>query len=91
MKEHKTRHNENLIRIARIQGQVNGIHRMVEDGEYCIDIVTQIRAARSALEAVERRILHKHLDYCVADAMHSNSKTDADEKINEVLRLMKRM
>jgi DNA-binding FrmR family transcriptional regulator len=90
MKGNKTRHDENLNRLSRIDGQVRGVRRMVEEGEYCIDIVTQIQAAQSALAAVGKRILRKHMDHCVADALHGSSKKEAAKKIDEVMAILDR-
>ena len=88
---HKTSHDENLARVSRIEGQVRGVRRMIEEREYCIDIITQIQAARSALGAVARRILGKHLDTCVSEALRGGSKADTDEKLVELMRVVKRM
>jgi DNA-binding FrmR family transcriptional regulator len=90
MKGHSTRHDENLKRLARIEGQVRGISRMVEQGAYCVDIVTQIQAAQSALGAVAKRVLRKHIDHCVADAMRSGSKEKAEEKTRELMAVLER-
>jgi DNA-binding FrmR family transcriptional regulator len=90
-KPHTTTHGENLARLARIEGQVRGIKRMVEEGEYCVDIITQVQATQSALGAVGRKILEKHLDMCVTTAIESKSKQDVDQKIKEVMKVMKRM
>ncbi len=86
----KTTHKESLNRLARISGQVNGIKRMVEEEKYCIDIVTQIQAARSALRSVELQILQKHMQHCVSNAFETGSQKDADEKMEELLRVMKK-
>jgi len=88
---HKTSHEENLARVSRIEGQVRGVRRMIRDREYCIDIITQIQAAQSALGAVARKILEKHLDTCVSDALKGRSKADTDAKLRELMRVMKRM
>lgn len=90
-KPHKTTHEENLTRVNRIEGQVRGIKRMIEEREYCIDIITQIQAAQSALGSVARKILEKHLDMCVTEAFQGGSKAEADEKLRELMRVMKRM
>ena len=90
-RQHKTTHEENLARLSRIEGQVRGVRRMIEEGEYCIDIVTQVQAAQSALGAVGRKILQKHLDMCVTDAFKSRSKAEIDEKMRELMKVMKRM
>jgi DNA-binding FrmR family transcriptional regulator len=89
-KPHKTTHEENLVRLARIEGQVRGIQRMVNEGAYCIDILTQIQAVQSALKAVGRKILHKHMEHCVADAFKNPSEEDVEAKMQELLELMKK-
>ena len=87
---HATTHEETLHRLRRIAGQVQGIQRMVDEKHYCIDILTQIQAARSALRAVELQILKKHVDHCVRDAFASGSPAEADRKMDELLRVMKK-
>ena len=69
-------------RLHRIEGQVRGIERMVEDDRYCIDILTQIGAVSTALESLAFKILDEHVRHCVAGAVGS---ADADEKIEELL------
>jgi DNA-binding FrmR family transcriptional regulator len=83
-------HFEARHRLARIAGQVQGIQRMIEDQKYCIDIITQIQAARSALRAVELQILQKHMNHCVQDAFASGKPQAASEKMDELLRVMKK-
>jgi DNA-binding FrmR family transcriptional regulator len=87
---HTTRHDESLDRLARAEGQVRGIRRMVQEGAYCVDIITQIQAAQSALAAVGRQILRKHVDHCVAEALRSGSKAEADEKTDELMTVFER-
>jgi DNA-binding FrmR family transcriptional regulator len=72
-------------RLHRIEGQVRGIERMVEDDRYCIDILTQIAAVNTALEAVALKILDEHVRHCVAGALTSGDKTDAATKTEELL------
>ena len=74
-----------LKRLSRIEGQVRGLGRMVEDERYCIDIVTQIAAVRAALARVEEEILHDHIAHCVEHAIASG---DADEQRQKVAELM---
>ncbi len=90
MDQHVTEHTENLARLARAEGQVRGVRRMIEEEAYCIDIVTQIQAIQSALGAVARRVLQKHIDHCVADAMRSGSGPEADEKVEELMKVLER-
>jgi DNA-binding FrmR family transcriptional regulator len=72
-------------RLHRIEGQVRGIERMVEDDRYCIDILTQIGAATTALESVAFKILDGHVSHCVADALASGDPEQAAEKSRELL------
>ena len=90
MARHKTTHEENLDRLARAEGQVRGVRKMVEDGAYCIDIINQIQATQSALGAIARRILRKHIEHCVADAMMSGSQEEAGEKCEELMSVLAR-
>jgi len=85
-----TTHTETLNRLARITGQVQGVKRMIEEEKYCIDIITQIQAARSALRSLELKILEKHMQHCVNDAFTEGNQKEADEKITELLRVMKK-
>jgi DNA-binding FrmR family transcriptional regulator len=91
MKTHTTTHTENLARVARIEGQVRAVGRMIESGEYCIDIITQIQAARAALQSLSKRILEKHLKHCVTDALANRDETDIDNKLEEIMDVIKRM
>lgn len=77
-----------LNRLSRIEGQVRGIARMVEEDRYCIDIITQVRAVRAALDKVEQEILHDHLQHCVAHAFHAGSERDRQIKIDELLEVL---
>ena len=72
-------------RLHRIEGQVRGIERMVEDERYCIDILTQIAAVNTALESLAFRILDDHVSHCVADALSSGDSETAGEKSRELL------
>ena len=69
-----------LKRLSRIEGQVRGLARMVEDDRYCIDVVTQIAAVRAALRRVEEAVLHDHIAHCVEHAIDSGSKSDQRQK-----------
>jgi DNA-binding FrmR family transcriptional regulator len=74
-----------LKRLNRIEGQVRGLARMVEDDRYCIDIVTQISAVRAALKRVEEEILRDHVGHCVEHAIASGNKADQRKKIAELM------
>ncbi len=77
-------------RLHRIEGQVRGIERMVEDERYCIDILTQIAAATTALESVAFKILDEHVNHCVAGALESGDAVVAAEKSRELLEAVHR-
>ncbi|WP_409191311.1 metal-sensitive transcriptional regulator [Bradyrhizobium sp. RDM4] len=77
-------------RLGRIEGQVRGLSKMVEDDRYCIDIVTQISAVRAALRRVEEEILKDHVAHCVAHAIASGDKADQREKIAELMAVIGR-
>jgi len=91
MNGHSTTHTETLSRLSRIEGQIKGVKRMIEEGEYCIDIITQIQAARSALQSVSKLILEKHLKHCVSDALKAEHQDAIDEKLAEIMTVIKRM
>lgn len=78
-----------LARLRRIEGQTRGIHRMIDDDTYCIDILTQISATTSALENVALALLDDHLTHCVAHAAEHGE--DAQEKIAEASAAIKRL
>jgi DNA-binding FrmR family transcriptional regulator len=77
-------------RLHRIEGQVRGIEKMVEDDRYCIDILTQIGAVRTALEQVGAKLLDDHVTHCVADAIASGDAQAADAKTTELLEAVQR-
>ncbi|MDP2411013.1 MAG: metal-sensitive transcriptional regulator [Pseudolabrys sp.] len=81
----------NLKRLKRIEGQVRGIARMVEDDRYCIDIVTQIGAVRAALRKVEEELLRGHVAHCVEHAISSGDKADQRRKVAELMDVMGRV
>ena len=77
-----------LARLSRIEGQVRGVARMVEEDRYCIDVINQVRAVRAALDQVEQEILHDHLQHCVAYAFHGGSERDRQVKIEELMEVL---
>ena len=79
----------NLKRLRRIEGQIRGIHKMVEEDRYCPDIITQIASAQEALRAVGRQLLRNHLKHCVASAIKKGPK-EADATYDELLELVYR-
>jgi DNA-binding FrmR family transcriptional regulator len=79
-----------LKRLRRIEGQIRGLQRMVENDEYCIDVLTQISAATKALQAVSLGLMDEHLKHCVAQALADGGK-GADEKVREASEAIARL
>lgn len=80
-----------IARLRRIEGQTRGILNMVEEDRYCVDVLAQIQAARSALHKVEEMILRDHIDHCVVDALKSGSQTEHRVKIDELMDVIGRI
>jgi DNA-binding FrmR family transcriptional regulator len=79
-----------LKRLRRIEGQIRGLHRMVENDEYCIDILTQIAAATKALQAVSLGLIDQHLNHCVSEAVAEGGDI-ADAKLREASEAIARL
>ena len=79
-----------LKRLSRIEGQVRGLMRMIEEERYCIDIVTQIAAVRAALRRVEEEVLRDHIAHCVEHAIVSGNAADQRRKIKEIMDVLSR-
>jgi DNA-binding FrmR family transcriptional regulator len=79
-----------LKRLSRIEGQVRGLARMVEEDRYCIDIVTQISAVRAALRRVEEEVLRDHITHCVEHAIVSGNAAEQRRKIAELMDTLSR-
>ena len=82
------KHTDNLVALRRIEGQVRGVQRMIEDHKYCIDILTQIQAVHGALARVEEKILEKHFQHCVTEAVLGKSEKEKQQKLDEILKLI---
>ncbi|MDA8786412.1 metal-sensitive transcriptional regulator [Porticoccaceae bacterium] len=81
-------HKKLIPNINRISGQINGIGKMVNEGQYCIDILNQLKAAKSAIATVESKILDKHIEECIRDSLQSQDQIDI--KIAELVKVLKR-
>ena len=79
-----------LKNLNRIEGQVRGIAKMVEEDRYCIDVVTQIEAARAALARIESDLLRQHLGQCVRRAMNSKNASEQEKVIEELVGVFRR-
>lgn len=83
-------HKAHLTRVNRIEGQVKGIKNMIGEGKYCVDILVQVKAVRSALKSLELLILEGHANTCLLNAVKSGSKKETEEKIKEIMELIKK-
>ncbi len=81
-------HVNNLVALRRIEGQVRGVQRMVEERKYCIDILNQIYAVKGALGRVEEKILEKHFRNCVTEAVTGSSEKEKQQKMDEIFKLI---
>jgi len=90
MKKIKTTHAEQIVHLKRIEGQIRGVQKMIESGDYCVDILTQLHAVIGAMKHVETNVFKKHLQGCVAGAIKGRSEKETHEKIDEVIALLAR-
>jgi CsoR family transcriptional regulator, copper-sensing transcriptional repressor len=88
---HDVTKTEVTRRLRRIEGQVGGLLRMVEDDRYCVDVLIQINAVRAALHKVEEKILGDHVSHCVAAAFATGDVTDQRHKVEELITTIGRM
>lgn len=86
----KTMHAEQIEYLKKIEGQIRGVQKMIEEGRYCVDILTQIHSITGAIRRVETGIFKKHLENCVTGAIQSGSKVETEKKIDEVIELVER-
>lgn len=82
-------HKKHLDALRRIEGQVRGIQKMIEENRYCIDIVTQLNAVSSAVASVQNNILERHFNTCFTTAMEKGSASEKKKKVDEVLKILK--
>ena len=81
-------HDENIVALRRIEGQVRGVQKMIEERKYCVDILNQIYAVKGALARVEEKILKKHFQHCVTTAIIGRSEKEKQQKLDEILKLI---
>ena len=83
-----TTHRDQIVRLKKIEGQIRGVQRMIEEERYCIDILNQLQAVEAAIKRVESNILKKHLQGCVATAVRTGSEREQDAKLDEITKLL---
>jgi DNA-binding FrmR family transcriptional regulator len=79
-----------LGRLRRIEGQVQGLQRMIDHDAYCVDILLQVSAVQGALDQVQKLLLGRHIESCVTDALRSGSRSERQQKIEELLDVFSR-
>jgi DNA-binding FrmR family transcriptional regulator len=84
-------HADQLERLNKIEGQIKGIRRMIEERRYCMDILPQIRAVHGGLRQVELGVLETHVNHCVQEALQSRDAVSIQEKIDEVMKMLSRI
>ena len=87
---HGTDHSRQLSALRRVEGQIRGVGAMIEGGRYCVDILTQLQAARAALARIEREVLDAHARACVATAVASGDPAEQRAKVGELTELLRR-
>ncbi len=90
MNEQPTTHFEEIVSLKRIEGQIRGIQKMIEEKRYCIDILTQLSSITGAIRRVEENILNRHLRGCVRESFNEGSKEDREKKIDEVIEVLQK-
>jgi DNA-binding FrmR family transcriptional regulator len=83
-----SKHADQLIRLRKIEGQVKGIQKMINEDRYCIDILMQLKSIKNALIKVEENIMRRHIETCVTDAIKSGSEDKTNEKIVELMEVI---
>ncbi|HBR15904.1 MAG TPA: hypothetical protein DD723_10280 [Candidatus Omnitrophica bacterium] len=83
-------HEDQLVALKRIEGQVRGVQKMIEEGRYCVDIMTQLASVCGAIASVRDKILEKHLNGCVREALRGKSEKDKQDKIDEVIDVLRK-
>ena len=84
-------HDSQLPRLKRAHGQVAGVIRMVEEGRYCMDILSQLKAARAALRKVELEVLREHAEHCIQGAAEAGHADEARKRLDELMRSLEQV
>ncbi|UCE41544.1 MAG: metal-sensitive transcriptional regulator [Candidatus Aminicenantes bacterium] len=90
MNKQTTTHFEDIVRLKKIEGQIRGVQKMIEEKRYCIDILTQLSSIVGAIKSVEENILERHLKGCVQQSFNKGSKQDRALKIDEIVGVLKK-
>ena len=88
MKRKGADHSDTLGYLKKVEGQIRGIQKMIEEKRYCVDVLTQLHSAVGAILSVEDKILKRPLEHCVVSAVRGKSKKEVEAKIDEILHLI---
>lgn len=91
MRGYEINKEDYLKRLARIEGQIRGLQRMVDEDKYCIDVLTQVNAASAALKSVALGLLDEHVRHCIREAAESGDETATDRMVSEATRAIERL
>ena len=83
-------HQEQLVALKRVEGQIRGIQKMIEEKRYCVDILIQLHSIVGAILRIEDKIFRKHIEGCVAWALKSKSEIEKQKKLDEIMDLIKK-
>lgn len=90
MEEQKTTHLDELVPLRRIEGQIRGVQKMIEEKRYCIDILTQLSSVVGAVRRVEENILNRHLRGCVRESFSKGNKESRSDKVDEIIEVLQK-
>lgn len=88
--EQNPKHGDQLVKLNRVSGQIEGIKTMINEQRYCVDILNQLKAARAAIKSIEINILELHMKMCLEKSATSGDAVDLQQKINELCNLIKK-
>lgn len=83
-------HKKHIGKLNRVAGQVQAIKTMINDQRYCVDIITQLKAARNALKSIELAILETHMHSCLEQSLNNDSQVSLEQRISELMKLLKK-
>jgi len=90
MANQMTTHEQEIPRLKKIEGQIRGIQKMIDEGRYCVDILTQISSIIGAMKALEENILERHLKGCVSHSFAKGNREDRTQKIEEIISVLRK-
>ena len=84
-------HESQLSRLNKIEGQLRGVRKMIEERRYCVEIIDQIKAVRGALDQIQMGVLERHVHHCVRESVDAGDSGQLEEKVEELVRVLGKM